>query len=69
VLLVIDQVIESESVVTGYEIDASFGLPLHMRIDVGTADETGGHRAHCAGVRFDEGSHVVSNLPFHSFQL
>jgi hypothetical protein len=53
VLLVIDQVIESESVVTGYEIDASFGLPIRVRMDVGTADETGGHRAHCAGVRFD----------------
>ena len=47
-VVVRDQIIESKAVMAGYKIDALLGLAFLMTVNVGTAQQPGGHAGHGA---------------------
>ena len=71
VLVVVgDQVVEGEAVVTGHEVDALFGLAFLVAIDLGTAQQAVGQACPTAPSSPRKKLRTSSrNRPFHSFQL
>jgi hypothetical protein len=64
VLVVVgDEVVEREAVVTGHEVDALLRLPLLVAVEVGAAQETRGQSGDRARVCPQEAAHVVAKAP------
>ena len=71
VLLVIgDEIVEREPVVTGHEVDALLGFAFLVTIDLGAAEQVGRQSAPPNARRRGRKLRTSSrNRPFHSFQL
>src|SRR5262249_3672226 len=61
-----DEIVQSEPIMAGDEIDALFGFAILMCIDVGTSREPTGHRADSTVVALEKSSDIVTKpaVPF-----